>query len=136
MCLYSPQQGSFGFALQAVQRYLGTQGSRLPNLSGSSVKRIVNVYGTADILNQVGIGGKRDNLCGVQTINIEIAGATHFDYMRRSDETDPVKREFNRKVSEFVADLTLASDNDTDLDQFLQDKLGEADPDGVWRFNP
>ena len=129
------QQGSFGFALQAVQLYLKTQESRLPDLSGSSVKRIVNVYGTEDILNQVGIGGKRDNLCGVNTINIEIKDATHFDYMRRSDETDPVKKEFNVKVSDFVTRLTLASNNDKDLNDYLTTTC-EKGSDGVWRFIP
>ena len=56
--------------------------------------------------------------------------------MRRSDENDPVKRDFNKKVSEFVADLILASKDDLDLIDFLQRTMGTPDPDGVWRFKP
>ena len=55
--------------------------------------------------------------------------------MRRSDETDPVKKEFNVKVSDFVTRLTLASNNDKDLNDYLTTTC-EKGSDGVWRFIP
>ncbi|MEK7211373.1 MAG: hypothetical protein AAB731_01960, partial [Patescibacteria group bacterium] len=130
------EQGVVGFASQVVQEYLNGRESGLPDLSTTNVKQIINVYGTKDILNQAGIGGYRSTITGVPALNIEIEGATHFDYMRRSDENDPVKRDFNKKVSEFVADLILASKDDLDLIDFLQRTMGTPDPDGVWRFKP
>ena len=73
---------------------------------------------------------------GIKTYNIEIDGADHFDYMRRSGETDPVKADFNRRVSKFVTDLTLVSNNDQDLNNFLVGTMVAPDADGVWRFHP
>jgi len=100
------------------------------------IKRVVNVWGTSDTLYQTGIAGKRDAMGGITTYNIEIEGAAHTDYMQRSDETDPAKADFNRRVSKFVTNLTLASKNDQSLNNFLVGAIGTPDSDGVWRFHP
>ena len=94
--------------------------SNLANLSGKGVNQIANVWGTKDILLQTGIGGKRINLCGVTTLNIEIVGAEHGDYMRRGNE-NPLDPEdgWNRTVAGFVTDLIRASNAGDGLNQFL-----------------
>ena len=124
--------GQISDAVNALAKYL----TGIKDISQLSIKRAVNVWGTNDILYQLGIAGKRDSIGGIRTYNIEIAGASHFDYMRRSDETDPVKADFNRRVSKFVTDLTLASNDDAKLLAFLQNTMVQPDPDEVWRFHP
>ncbi|OGW86850.1 MAG: hypothetical protein A3C35_07680, partial [Omnitrophica bacterium RIFCSPHIGHO2_02_FULL_46_11] len=83
------QLGLFGLAAELVRN----APAGIPDLTGTSVKQVVNVWGTEDDLAKIGIVGYRATIGGVTAINIEIYGATHFDYMRRPDETDPVKKD-------------------------------------------
>ena len=124
--------GQMSEAINTLAKYTAA----IKDISQLGVKRAVNVWGTNDILYQLGIAGKRDSIGGINTYNIEIAGASHFDYMRRLDETDPVKAAFNVKVSQFVTDLTLASNDDAKLLVFLKRTMTAPDADGVWRFHP
>jgi hypothetical protein len=124
--------GQMSSAIGTLSNYL----TGIKDISQLGINRVINVWGTEDDLFKLGIAGKRDAIGGIKTYNIEIAGAAHFDYMRRSGETDPVKREFNKKVSKFVTNLTLASDNDQSLNDFLISTIGMANSDGVWRYCP
>lgn len=117
-------------------------GSTLDNLTVSSpnTQMIVNVYGTKDILselkvNGVSIGGYRDEIGGFAPtdrdhalVNIEIVGASHFDYTRRevpgANITDLVEysladKEWNKEVSIFVAKLISNSQSQDQLERFL-----------------
>ena len=92
----------------------------LPDLSGTALQRVVNVWGSKDIMYEVGAGGYKPSMLGVDNVyNIEIVGATHFDYMRRDDEKDPAKQAWNNTVSGFVTDLILASSSDEKLSDFF-----------------
>ena len=124
--------GQMSDAVNTLAKYL----TGIKDISQLGIKRAVNVWGTNDILYQMGIAGKRDSIGGIKTYNIEIAGVTHFDYMRRSDEKDPVKADFNKRVSQFVVGLTEVANDDQKLLAFLQNKIGTPDSDGVWRFKP
>jgi len=74
----------------------------------------INVWGSKDILYQTGIAGQRGNLAGLETINIESIGSTHFDYMRR-DNADT----WNIEVSNFVTRLIQNSKSKDAFNQFL-----------------
>ena len=94
----------------------------LPDLSNTNVQQIVNVWGTKDILYQTGIGGKRDALCGLtgsSLINIEIIGATHFDYMLRGATDSNRPDAWNGTVSDFTTNLIRNSDTLEHLNSFL-----------------
>ncbi len=116
------------------------QGFALDDLTGSSTQTIVNLYGTRDILanfavNGHAIGGYRDDIAGFtqtnrdhQLVNIEIVGATHFDYMRRETTFtssivnffNPSVAEWNRTVSAFVADVVANSRDTASITRFLR----------------
>jgi|GEM_PF-2394090 len=87
--------------------------TNLPSLAGKA-EQIVNVWGTEDDLYKAGLVGERENYLGVETVNIEIVGADHFDYMRRSDADA-----WNLTVSRFVADLLIASKTKDELKGLL-----------------
>ncbi len=70
------------------------------SLVHTNAEHVVNVWGTEDILYKTGIAGKRGNLGGVETINIEIQGASHLDYMRRNNADA-----WNKTVSQFITGL-------------------------------
>ncbi len=94
----------------------------LPDLSNTNVQQIVNVWGTKDILAQTGIGGQKSALCGLsgqKLINVEIVGATHFDYMLRGANDPNLPDTWNYNVSNFVTALIRNSDNSSDLNGFL-----------------
>ena len=94
--------------------------TNLANLVGKGVSQIANVWGTKDILLQTGIGGKRTNLCGVTTLNIEIVGAEHGDYMRRGNENPlDLEDDWNRTVAGFITQIIQKSDAGTTLKNFL-----------------
>jgi YD repeat-containing protein len=85
----------------------------------SNADFIVNVWGTKDIVAKLGIGGYRDEIAGLSTengqiFNIEIIGATHFDYMRYNNPTPQ-----NVIVSDFVTKLITHSTTQEELIQFL-----------------
>ena len=86
-----------------------------------------------DILYQTGIGGKRETLCGINNvINVEIVGATHFDYTRRPDADG-----WNLTVSRFITDLIRNSDTRDNVLAYLQSS-GHAlfnDTRQVWEVN-
>jgi hypothetical protein len=112
----------------------------LDDLTGTNTHMIVNMYGTRDILSQlringVSIGGYRENMGGFTAsdrdhalVNIEIVGASHFDYMRPDNPSPGIldiagylatDREWNERVSAFVAQLIGQASNIDQLDQFL-----------------
>ena len=81
---------------------------------------IVNVWGTEDIFHKLGVVDKRDNFLGKNTYNIEIVGATHFDYMRRDiNDTQNPPDIWNNTVASFVTDLILYSEDKDKLQGFL-----------------
>jgi hypothetical protein len=102
----------------------------LSSLADHSAEFALNVWGTEDILYETGIAGPRENLAGLPTVNVEIVGATHFDYMRR-DDADM----WNITVSQFVTRLLENSRNETDLIAFLQSWNITPDSRGVWVVN-
>lgn len=111
----------------------------LPDLSNTKVQQIVNVWGTKDILVQTGMGGERDALCGLsgsQLVNVEIFGATHFDYMERTPTRDDTASDiqWNKMVSDFVARLIRNSDTPLHLDTFLKSDSAHVIKNGagVW----
>ena len=62
-----------------------------------------------------------------QLVNIEIVGASHFDYMRRDDTlsnminaASPQDEAWNRAVANFVTDVTLNSESYAKLSLFLE----------------
>ena len=124
------QSGLFGLSAGSV-----TLVPAIPDLTGTSVKAIVNVWGTQDVAAWSGLAGPRQTIGGVPAINVEIQGADHFDYMRRPDETDPVKKNFNERVSKFVAELILASKNEQDIKAYLS-RQGAVEINGIWRYTP
>lgn len=124
--------GNITAAASILANYL----SPVKDLKMVGVERFVNVWGSEDVLKQFGLTGKRDSLDGIKTYNIEIVDATHFDYMRRTYEPDPVKADLNKRVSQFVVGLMEVANDDQKLVSFLQSKIGTADSDGVWRFKP
>lgn len=100
---------------------------------------IVNVWGTEDDFYKIGVVGKRENMFGKVTYNIEIVGATHTDYIRRleSDTGNPPDI-WNNTVADFVAELILNSDNATKLLNFFsrnRDKVSYDDKRGVYIVN-
>lgn len=124
-------------------------GSEIAGLTGGTTEMIVNIYGTKDILTDLGvngnkIGGYRSELGGFlpnaqikRLVNIEIVGAKHTDYMRRENELTiqsilnggivgasamfafNKSQEWNKTVSAFVADVMNNSQDANRLDQFL-----------------
>ena len=60
------------------------------------------------------------NLSGISTQNIEIVGATHFDYTVRGPSSPTPPDDWNRTVAGFATDLIRASDP-TKLNQFFID---------------
>jgi hypothetical protein len=107
--------------LQAALAPLQKLPSNLPSLAGKA-EFIVNLWGTEDILYKTGIAGYRENLAGLETINIEIVGATHFDYMRRNDADA-----WNITVSRFVTRLLQNSTDISKLRTFLEQNRGFFD---------
>ena len=118
------------------------------SLLGTSAEMVVNVYGTKDAVADLQIDGKklggyRSELLGHTPtdrdhtlFNIEIVGAGHNDYIRNdlgSDLlpiVDPIagilgyaasiiEHQWNLTVSEFVADLLVASKSKESLKDFL-----------------
>lgn len=111
------QSGAFGLA----SAFVSNRSSVIPSLTNSSVKQIVNIWGTEDVLADLGVSGYRPNIGGFtptdnnhRLINIEIVGADHFDYMRRSDADA-----WNLTVSDFVAKLLVASKTEEGMRNFL-----------------
>lgn len=122
-----------------------------PSLAATSnIGVVVNVYGTQDILTKLSvgsqaIGGYRDSL-GVYSIandekalvNVEIVGASHFDYIRPEEKnqwwksgllgavassvdwfTTTEDEIWNKTVSDFTADLIGNSQTLDDVEAFL-----------------
>jgi hypothetical protein len=111
--------------------------SNLPSLSNTNVSQIVNVWGTKDILYNLGIAGKRVNLCGVSDItNIEIIGAEHGDYMRRGSDSanDDPEDVWNQSVASFVSELIVNSENDDSLFNFLTLKSTLSSTNGNYKI--
>jgi len=100
--------------------------SPLPSIAQSGAEMAVNVWGTKDILYETGFAGYRESLAGLETINIEITGATHFDYMRRNDADA-----WNLTVSDFVTRLLQNSKTKDELRTFLQQRA-VFDARGIW----
>ncbi|MFA5144001.1 MAG: hypothetical protein WC522_07560 [Candidatus Omnitrophota bacterium] len=113
--------------IKEILNVTGLDEMTFPFLAQSKTDLIVNVWGTKDMLYEVGIAGQRTNLCGKNTYNIEIVGATHFDYMRRDalDAKNPPDT-WNNTVASFVADLIIASEDSYNLDKFLTKKISEG----------
>ena len=122
--------------------------------TAQNLEMIVNVYGTRDILRDIeiagqAVGGYRDQMGQYiattadqplvkPLINIEIKGASHFDYMEREsngfqlggvlgaiaqsifDVFPGRDKTWNETVADFVADLVGHSDNYDELLDFLQ----------------
>ncbi len=66
-------------------------------------------------------------------MNIEIVGASHFDYMRRDDafsslidNFNPERKAWNERVSEFVTNVIINADSKLSLDEFLTDALTQG----------
>ena len=132
--------------------------AQLPNLTNTKAEVLVNVWGSKDILKDVGVSGYRQDLLGFtpqgqvgsdgkptkQLFNIEILGATHFDYMKRGASADPnyippgetkADRDWNVTVSQFVTDLLIASTSNGTLEAFLRRSpfvVPPANVDGTW----
>lgn len=104
----------------------------------STANLVVNVFGSKDILTEMAvngqtIGGQRQRMGDFTVgdrnkplINVEIVGASHFDYMRRGDFLSnvigffsPAFSAWNITVSNFVTDLILHADNGDRLAVFL-----------------
>lgn len=87
----------------------------------------LNIFGSKDILYELGIGGSRTEFGGFVTgddekpiFNVEIVGADHFDYMRRGIADPDQADDWNKKVAKFVARfLALAQDQNAVLDFLL-----------------
>lgn len=102
-------------------------------IRNSKTDLIVNVWGTKDVLYECDIAGKRDNFCGKTTYNIEIVGATHFDYMERdtNDKGNPPDA-WNIEVSQFVADLIINSKDEYTFQHFLDERKYIKYENGVY----
>ncbi len=86
----------------------------------SNADFIVNVWGTNDILTKLGIAGYHDDILGLsansgQIFNIEIIGASHFDYLRKDDASPK-----NLATSEFITNLIRRSTTEIELLNFLR----------------
>ena len=115
----------------------------LPNALPSSTDVLVNLWGTKDILYDFNLVGARNEVSGFtpggrldanqnitkQLFNIEIIGASHFDYMKRgasaaSSYMPPgetrAERTWNVTVSQFVTRLILNSTSIDSLARFLR----------------
>ena len=96
----------------------------LPDMSVRGSTHVVNLYGSIDVLKILHIGGYRDELAGFTAdslspkplFNIEIRGAQHSDYYRLSDTPTG----WNKKVSDFVTQLLIVSDDPERLRTFLR----------------
>jgi hypothetical protein len=98
----------------------------LPSLTSTSAQYVVNVWGSKDILANLGIGGYRETISGKPAINIRIEGADHWDYMKgiKSERlTDQKAKDWNDKVADFVARLVIASKSQDELNIFLADEI-------------
>ena len=95
---------------------------QVPDVTSTGAQFMVNLWGTEDVMVDYGVAGYRDELGGYtadpfssrQLFNIEIIGATHYDYMRREDAD-----EWNLTASSFVTDLMIASKDKDTLEIFL-----------------
>lgn len=93
---------------------------RYQNLSSGLSQSDTSLNFPKDILYETGIAGKRDNFLNKNTFNIEIVGATHFDYMER--DTNDIKNPpdlWNIAVAEFCANVILNSKDENELKRFL-----------------
>jgi hypothetical protein len=95
-----------------------------PTLADRGTEAFVNIYGTKDMLYEVGISGYRDSLFGFSVdnkdlplFNVEIKGAEHLDYMKRDDLSDP---EWNIIVSDFVTRLMLKTGSASAVSNFFK----------------
>jgi len=113
-------------AFQKTIQQTGWENKIFPSLAGTKTDMIVNVWGTRDILYELGIADKRENLFGKTTYNIEIVGATHFDYMERGVNDKNKPDDWNKAIAKFVADLIINSDNEIKLKAFLDDPINHA----------
>ena len=115
--------GLVGNALDKIQEMVSPYLREIPllgsmGLTGMPVEFVVNVWGEDDILNKLKIGGYRAEIGGFISgdqrkplFNIEIKNgllpdqkADHFAYQRYPSATA-----WDKKVSDFVAQLTVAS---------------------------
>jgi hypothetical protein len=129
----------------------------------SNIGVVVNVFGTRDFVTQWSIpgtgqtiGGYRDNIGQYTTVdrdhqlvNIEIVGASHFDYIRPEEKNEWWKSGllgsvanavdwfqttedeiWNETVSAFAAQLINNSQSAEDIGQFLNDNPTIASFDG------
>jgi hypothetical protein len=98
----------------------------LPSLTSTSAQYVVNVWGSKDILANLGIGGYRETISGKPAINIRIEGADHYDYMKGIKPerlTDQKAKDWNDKVADFVARLVIASQSGPELTAFLNRQI-------------
>ena len=136
------------------------------SLVGTSAEMVVNIYGTKDAVADLQIDGKklggyRSELLGYRAddeedtlFNIEIIGAGHNDYIRNDIDYFDLSglsgaaaaigqawnplglQDWNKTVSEFVADLIVAAKSKEDLKDFLANSRF-ASPDvnnpGSWK---
>ncbi len=111
--------------------------SLLPSLGSTNASFLVNLWGTKDVLYETGIAGYRSELIGFtptsdfhKLFNIEILGATHFDYMRRGETSVDActisatsDACWNVTVSDFVTRLLIASQSKDSLAEFLDRQI-------------
>ncbi len=130
-------QGDFNQGMSLIADIISASNPRvnLVSLANTKVKQILNVWGTEDVLYKFGLGGKRVNLCDVNTINVQIEGATHFDYMYRTSWNNETERVWNRQVSNFVTDLIRASESKTKTDAFFSQHSIFLDANGVYQVS-
>jgi len=148
-----PSEEAYQHYLEKVKIFESVfKGFAPASLIGSGVNIVANVYGSKDILTQLGVngvtvGGYRTELGGYRVgneerplINVEIVGATHFDYMRRDDllsnimgTINPAEKQWNERVSAFVTDLAANAGDKDKLNAFLWQKKDEqkAEFDGT-----
>jgi hypothetical protein len=112
--------------LERIIQVKGTQGNLDYDLSGLAVSGMtggaeVKDFGPPflDFRDYRGIdasGTVRD----IQNIHIEILGARHNDFDYHPDDPDPVFREISRKTNLFMRDLSLISNSNSQLKDFLE----------------
>lgn len=136
---------AFDVLTGAISELEASDASTLPDLTQTNADFFANVYGSKDILAQTGVGGYRDELMGFtpgndlrELFNIQILGADHLDYMRRSITEFPFNPpdQWNDTVAAFVTDLLIASTSRDSLQQFLDEQtvkgIVSVDSRGVW----
>jgi hypothetical protein len=99
------------------------------HIDNSHVKTFVNIYGDNDYVPLAGpiLGGNK-SFDNVETLNIKILGADHFDYFPVPDRSN--------KVGEFVLRLAENAQDPARLKSFLEIKGVTTKGDGSYEVDP